>query len=232
MVGGLRRLEEGSLLSFIWVQDSGVQHIFLSVSEKVTEATEEYGLANHRQLGYINVNLVTQDRSTFQILMQANSYGANGVLIEYPNIMPATFVPILESLQAMQRLNRLPFQRYIVPDKNEGGLRTPQYHQVPPPLYARKAGFTFPLESLTTGAGTSPCINPDSSCDDAVLISALETSTPLDRGQCQALIAALPREFAFIQGPPGTGKSYLGLQIMKVLMDIKIKANLDPILIV
>lgn len=65
-----------------------------------------------------------------------------------------------------------------------------------------------------------------------MLLNKLETRTQLDRGQCQALIAALTREYAFIQGPPGTGKSYLGLQIMKVLLDVQQKAEMGPILTV
>ena len=35
-----------------------------------------------------------------------------------------------------------------------------------------------------------------------------------------------------IQGPPGTGKSYIGLQLMKVLLGVKEKADLGPILVV
>lgn len=37
------------------------------------------------------------------------------------------------------------------------------------------------------------------------------------------LQAALSSEFALIQGPPGTGKSYVGIQLIKVLL-----ANTSP----
>ena len=60
----------------------------------------------------------------------------------------------------------------------------------------------------------------------------MEVRTELDRGQCQALIAALTREFALIQGPPGTGKSYLGVQFMRVLLACKRKAHLGPVVVV
>ncbi|KAF2187214.1 hypothetical protein K469DRAFT_686386 [Zopfia rhizophila CBS 207.26] len=46
------------------------------------------------------------------------------------------------------------------------------------------------------------------------------------------MLAALTREFAFIQGPPGTGKSYLGIQLMKVLMDSKKTVDLGPVVVV
>ena len=75
-------------------------------------------------------------------------------------------------------------------------------------------------------------VETTSSCDDKALLDSLEARTSLDRGQCRALIAALTREFAFIQGPPGTGKSYLGLQLMKVLLDLKKRNDLGPVLVV
>jgi Rad3-related DNA helicase len=37
---------------------------------------------------------------------------------------------------------------------------------------------------------------------------------------------------AFIQGPPGTGKSYLGVHLMRVLLEVKKQAKLGPVLVV
>ncbi|KAF2856036.1 hypothetical protein T440DRAFT_96542 [Plenodomus tracheiphilus IPT5] len=227
-----RRLDEGSLLSFIWVDDSAVQHIFFVVSEKNTEPSTEYSLVNNNHLAYITVGLATQDLATFRTLMQANSDMAHGVLLEFPGIIPATFVPILDSLKAMQRLNRLPFKEWIVPAKVNTLTQYGKFLNIPAPLYAQTAGFRFPLTTLTKANGTSFYLDPASSCNDEALLCELESKTELDRGQCCALIAALTREFAFIQGPPGTGKSYLGLQLMKVLLEIQKKAELGPILVV
>ncbi len=70
------------------------------------------------------------------------------------------------------------------------------------------------------------------SIDDPHIVDEMEARTELDHGQCRALLAALTREFAFIQGPPGTGKSYLGIQLMKVLMDCKKTENLGPVVVV
>jgi DNA replication protein DnaC len=64
------------------------------------------------------------------------------------------------------------------------------------------------------------------------IVDEIEDRTPLDRGQCEAVIAALTREFAFIQGPPGTGKSYLGVALMKVLLGCAEKEGLGRILVV
>jgi hypothetical protein len=228
-----RRFEEGSLLSLIWVQDGVVQHVFLTVSEKITDPTKEYGLSNHPHMAYITTSLVTQDRPTVKMLMQANSGMSRGVLLEFPKVMPATFAPTLESLKSMQRLNRLPFRQWIIPEKYTDMSGARPTHAIPPPLYARKAGFRYPLKTLVGNRDDEALtIEPTASCDDAALLDKLEGKTQLDRGQCRALVAALTREYAFIQGPPGTGKSYLGLQIMRILLDIRDKADLGPILIV
>lgn len=227
-----RRLEPGSLLSLIWIQDGVVQHMFLSVSDKITNPGTEFGLTDHSHLACITVSLVNHDLPPFRTLMEANLSQARGILIEFPNVMPATFVPILENLQAMQRLNRLPFKEWIVPKKADASLQVKTVFDVPPPLYARSAGFKFPLEDLTKTKGVPFHLDPHALCDDEALLDKLEAKTELDRGQCRALVAALMREFAFVQGPPGTGKSYIGLQLMKVLLAVAEKADLGPILIV
>ncbi|KAH9865451.1 hypothetical protein J1614_009035 [Plenodomus biglobosus] len=227
-----RRLEEGSLLTFVWVQDSAVRHMFLCVSEKVVDSKKEHGLADNDNMACITTSLVTQDLSTFHTLMEANANGSCGILLEFPKVMPATFVPILESLQAMQRLNRLPFKDWIIPNKVNDPSQSRTVADVPPPLYARTAGFKFPLQALTKARDASFYLDCSSSCDNETLLDKLEEKTDLDRGQCRALVAGLLREFAFIQGPPGTGKSYLGLQLMKVLLSVAKKADLGPILVV
>lgn len=229
-----RRLDEGTLLSFLWIQGSNVQHMFFSVSDKKTNPDEEYGLSKHGNRAHITTRIVTQDQSGVKLLMQANIQAVRGMLLEFPKVMPATFEPVLESLKAMQRLNRLPFRQWIIPEKHTGPERGQKLQEIPPALYARAPGFKFPLRSLVkdkTG-DNSFSIDPTYSCNDTALLDKLESKTQLDRGQCRALIAALTREYALIQGPPGTGKSYLGLQIMKVLLDIKEKAELGPLLIV
>jgi hypothetical protein len=228
-----RRFDEGSLLSFIWIQDTIVQHVFLTVSDKTTDPKKKYSLTHHNQMAYITTSLVTQDRTTVKTLMHAHIGATRGILLEFPKVMPATFAPTLESLQAMQRLNRLPFRQWIVPDKYNGPPGACGVQKIPPPLYARASGFKFPATTLMKDKNDEPfSIEPASSCDDEGLLDKLETKTQLDRGQCRALIAALTREFAFIQGPPGTGKSYLGLQIMRILLDMKKQVDLGPILIV
>jgi hypothetical protein len=192
---------------------------------------DEHDFGKYEQLVTVSAKLMTQDKATFEILMQAAANRSRGILIEFPKIMPATFGPVLENLQSMQRLGSLPFQQYIVPARHNElpGVRV--YQDIPPPLYARCPGFKFSLKSISHN-DDSFSVDPTASCDDEALLNEMESKTSLDRGQCRALVAALTREFAFIQGPPGTGKSYLGLQLMRVLLDVNKNAKLGPVLVV
>jgi hypothetical protein len=128
----------------------------------------------------------------------------------------------------MMRDGHLAFQRWILPTGAPGGEEAPT--QVPPPAYARQPGFRFRLDAITRSGHAAPTLNP---ADPAGSISpeALEAATGLDRGQAESLIAALTREYAPIQGPPGTGKSYVGVQLVRVLLDHKAEAKLGPILV-
>ena len=41
----------------------------------------------------------------------------------------------------------------------------------------------------------------------------------LDASQLAAVRLALTRELAIVQGPPGTGKTFVGLKVMRMLLD-------------
>lgn len=226
-----RRLERGTLLSFIWQSHSSMQHMFLTCLEMNPEQFESQE-QGRQPFATVEVQLVTSDEPNLQALMQASLTGVRGVLLEFPRIMPATFTPILENLQNMQRLGQFPFHEWIIPERKEASSHAETTQDVPPPLYTRATGFSFPLNGIASTSSTALSIRPTDSCNSEELLNKLETKTSLDRGQCRALVAALTREFAFIQGPPGTGKSYIGLQLMKVLLGVKEKADLGPILVV
>ncbi|KAH4209175.1 hypothetical protein HBI81_042970 [Parastagonospora nodorum] len=227
-----KRLENGSLLSYVWIQNEVVQHVFLTLVRKGAKDEDGQEIIHSNGLFTITAQLMTQDKATLELLMRAAAGRCQGMLLEFPKVMPATFVPILENLQSMQRTGGMPFYQWIVPARLEASSGVKTCHDIPPPLYARRAGFSFPLKIITIDDDTSLCVGPTATCDDDDLLGKIEAKTSLDRGQCCALVAALTREFAFIQGPPGTGKSYLGLHLMRVLLEIKAKAGLGPILVV
>ncbi len=92
-------------------------------------------------------------------------------------------------------------------------------------------GFNFSLREIVTNGDDDLLVPATASVDDTMLIEDIEHATELDRGQCQALVAALTSEYALIQGPPGTGKSFLGVQLIRVLLSSPEEANLGPILV-
>ncbi|KAH8689897.1 NFX1-type zinc finger-containing protein 1 [Talaromyces proteolyticus] len=197
---------------------------------KCTETRNDDSLTHSNNTATITVKLMTHDQAAVEALLDLSRQKIRGILLEFPHILPATFIPVLENLQNMQRLSRLPFREWILPDRVGGpsGAKL----DVPPPLYARHAGFAFPLKSILISGASTMSLCPSFSGNDHFSLAELEEKTELDRGQCVALVAALTREFAFIQGPPGTGKSYLGVKLMKVLLDVKTSANLGPIVVV
>jgi len=242
-----KRLQEGVLLCFVSLIDNKSSLLFFTVSEKRTDPKTDYSLSSHERSSTIVTKLATRNQVDIELMTQLSCRNVQGALIEFPGILPVTFMPVLENLQNMQRLSRLPFRQWILPDRITTFGECSELLDIPPPLYARDPGFVFSLDSIlkvfvesildkTDGilneADSRFSTSPRASVDDTAIVDELEARTELDRGQCQALIAALTREFAFSQGPPGTGKSYLGVQLMRVFLACKRKARLGPVVVV
>ncbi|KAL6719448.1 hypothetical protein ACLMJK_003688 [Lecanora helva] len=227
-----KRMEEGILLCFVSMSGTKASMVFFTVSEKTTDPGKENSLSSDRCQATVTAKLATVTEHDLGLMTRLSCENVTGFLVEFPGVLLATFVPILENLQNMQRLSRLPFQQWILPETALYDSMRPDSLQVPPPLYARSPGFTFSLKSILKDTVDEIFIMSTDSPDSVDTIDQLEESTQLDRGQCSALVAALTREFAFIQGPPGTGKSFVGVQLMRVLLSCRKKANLGPILVV
>ncbi|KAJ4354192.1 uncharacterized protein N0V89_005926 [Didymosphaeria variabile] len=229
-----RRLSEGILLSYITLHEDVVQHIFLTVTLRETDNRKEHSLTNEERHVTITAKLARHNQKDVETLVRLSCEKTRGVLIEFPGVLPATFMPVLANLQEMNRIGRLPFQQWILPGRTQPLNRAAKV-DIPPPLYARGA-FHFSLEPIlkvNALGGGDLRINPASvTLDDPEIIREMEIRTELDLGQCHALLAVLSREFAFVQGPPGTGKSFLGVQLMKVLMECKTRASLGPVVVV
>ncbi|SPQ24370.1 6dcb3be8-b1ad-4d1b-a7d1-e20cabd9a2fd [Thermothielavioides terrestris] len=226
------RLEPGSLIC--WVSARGDEKSFLLfvVSQKntedVPEGKNESTLVSEHFNPSVTVRLASESLPNLSVLSQLYVRKQEGLLIQLPGLIPETFVPILENLQQMMRDGNLAFRQWILPGPSGGQAST----QVPAPAYARRAGFRFRLNSIIRTPGDADlCLDPTNP-NDSVSPEALETATGLDRGQAEGLIAGLSCEYALIQGPPGTGKSYLGVQLVRVLLDHKAEADLGPILVI
>ncbi|KAJ5154999.1 uncharacterized protein N7500_010438 [Penicillium coprophilum] len=224
------RLEEGSLVCFVTSEESHRRLIFLEVTVK--NASKDRAHQNRSSLvsdkfpPSITVKLAACLQQELTLLGRLYSGKLTGILVDFHGLIPATFAPILKNLQRIQREGDLAFQKWILPGRkdDEDG------QSIPPPAYARKPEFVFPLTSITTVGAEMITLDP--STPESTDLLKLQAQTGLDHGQCQGLIAALTREYALIQGPPGTGKSYLGVKLVQVLLEIREKAKLGPILVI
>lgn len=226
-----RRLGEGVLLCYIWHDGQKYSLLLFTVSEKRLGQKEDIiSLSSSSVTATIHVKLATLVQSEFEKLVRLGCLRTKGYLIEFPGIIPETFTPVLENLQDMQRHCRLPFQKWLLPRESDDDELV-----VPSPLYARKPGFKFSLRPiLQFGARLESdlFVSSTASPNDENLINEIENHTSLDRGQAVALVAALTSEYALIQGPPGTGKSYLGVNLMRVLLESASTAGMGPIIVV
>lgn len=228
------RLAEGSLLCLLAVANQKVVLLFLTAMKKRTDTKEPHGLAVHEHFATAFTTLAEFNQKTCEDLLDISLYREEGILIEFPGVLPGTFVPTLQSLQLMHGQNRFPFRDLVLPDRRLTQEPTEEATlSVGPPLYARHADFEFSLHAILKDDGTSGLVvNPGAHFDRRQKIEELKTKTTLDDGQCDALLGALTREFALIQGPPGTGKSHVGVQIMRVLQTCRNYADLGPIVVV
>lgn len=229
-----KRLEPGSLTCLLCQDGQSIVPLLLVVTDKGTDSKEKKTFGHEAKTVQITAKLAAFREADLTESIRIYRERAKGVLFGHPGLIPATFMPILENLQRMIGAAELPFRQWIVPDRElvVSGAGRGTVANPPPPRYARRPGFTFPLKSIVKAGSAGFSISPEGSPEDASLLDQLETSTTLDRGQCRALLYALTREFALIQGPPGTGKSYLGVKLLQVLVDCKSSPALggrDPI---
>jgi hypothetical protein len=168
---------------------------------------------------------VSVSTSSLAALLQLALSKSNEIMVlEFPGILMATFSPILENLQTMQREHCLSFAQWILPAQS--------LDEIPPPAYARRRNFSFPLSALVDDSSILLTLDLSTRPDDHDAVQAIYDHTSLDYGQCEGLVVGLCREFSLMQGPPETGKSYLGVCIMQVLLSCATEANLGPIVVV
>ncbi|KAF5654964.1 hypothetical protein F25303_974 [Fusarium sp. NRRL 25303] len=187
------------------------------------DADSNSGIAPLYGAPSITVKLANHSRNDLLLLAKLYNTKALGVLVDFNGVIPDTFVPILKNLQRIKGENHIAFQQWILPSPPEDRI-------VSIPGYARRLDFSFSLRCITKDKAIDVSLDPEE--PQNLSIEELEEATGLDAGQCRGLVGALTREYALIQGPPGTGKSYLGVQLLRVLLAAKQKAHLGPILII
>jgi hypothetical protein len=125
----------------------------------------------------------------------------------------AFFLPYMYTMNVLKTFNHInfPMKSYIVFGKTEP--KTPAYLTCKSKIYTIN-GLQFDI------------LNNNLWPDNKFL--------GLDSAQSMAFKAALTKEFTIIQGPPGTGKTYIGLKIVKSIIENMYKTNIlkNPIIVV
>ena len=223
-------MQLGSLICLVTIHAKLRSIVFFTITGTNNTFKDSPGICSDHQHVTVKAKLAeeeSQRRIDHLLQLTWQQKGVRSILVEFPGVLLPTFVPILKNLQHMQRESRLPFQQWIVPQSRSN---TP--NELLPPLYARVTGFFFSLRNLLINRAEDFKLRPNRHRNDVSTVRSLESRTSLDQGQCEAIITALTHEFALVRGPPGTGKSYIGLQLIKALLENKAKAQLGPIIVV
>lgn len=225
-----RQLQADSLVCLV---DSDKNALFFSVynppmiprqeTAQAPKVREERTLWSDQTSAFVTLRLIDMDNPALVGILGRDPRGTHfqHVLVEFPGVLLPSFQPTLLALQAMSRSPDIPFGEILLGDSNTRGDQSAW------PPYAHQPGFYFDLSPIA--ADDMPLRLSRNGTFD---MSALKARTTLDDAQCKALVGALSRDLALMQGPPGTGKSFLAIQAVKVLLNCRDRARLNPIICV
>jgi len=238
-------LQIGSLIALV---DDTLETVFLLVAGRdvftprpMEDPFEEFDIENvgvkdlagnpeRALISLVPVNPNSElDQARLIALAQQDTPG-EAALVEFPGTVYASFEPVLKCLQTLHKQPNLPFTTWLAPTAGTQYQTNNGFVDIPPPLYmstSRGRAATLDLRCITTDR--FPLLH---SVDRPVAIKDLEQHTTLDQGQCESLIMSLDHELALVQGPPGTGKSYVGNQLVQILLANRNKLKIGPIICV
>ncbi|EJD52447.1 P-loop containing nucleoside triphosphate hydrolase protein [Auricularia subglabra TFB-10046 SS5] len=220
-----KRLMPGALVALVWNSPAATTvHLGLVASSQrdIVESAR-----NNKD--NVTVRVAFFDSATdMRVLEELHGGGAGGrkLLLETP-VMYESIRPFLEALCKEPAM--MPFARYLV-HSTDGRLP-----DITPPAYARRPGFTFDLTSLLKPpaegqpAHAKVPLNVNDPASVQIVRERMREDSILDPSQSTALVDCLEREIAMVQGPPGTGKSYIGVQLLRVLINSR---GCTPILLI
>ncbi|CAG8650222.1 4167_t:CDS:2, partial [Paraglomus brasilianum] len=231
-----KKLLNGSLICVLWAPNLDEDK---SVKNSTNGYTLYFGVITDRQENSLaaNENEATigvhfMDTSIYPIVLEdinrtpdVRSKTPDRFMVESTGVYFESYVHILKALQDLNP-GALPFSRHLAPVTEEDLSA-----DIEPPLYARAPGFRFDL-SILLGKNENFMLDPTDELSQDRAIKKLTEANVLDRSQAEALVCSLCREVALIEGPPGTGKTYVGVELMKVLLDSKNRkrAAIGPVL--
>ncbi|KAH8119264.1 P-loop containing nucleoside triphosphate hydrolase protein [Phellopilus nigrolimitatus] len=210
-----KRLMQGGLIALVWPRGHRLGVFLGSIASSNTELVES---AKHNSASIVVRVQFYEPSINVRILeeLRARTAPQDALLIESP-VMFEAIRPFLESLK--REPESLPFAKYIV-HQSSGSLSDVK---IDPPSYSLIPNFAFDLECLRReddDADMLPLKVTDPGSIAAVR-DELKDRSGLDPSQADAIVDALTREVALIQGPPGTGKTFVGVELIRVLVKNK-----------
>ncbi|KAH6914275.1 hypothetical protein BKA70DRAFT_1558250 [Coprinopsis sp. MPI-PUGE-AT-0042] len=211
-VGG-KRFMQGGLVGLVWHQRGEVNIHLGVIASPTKEITDSARSSQH----HLEARVVFFDSSIELRILNILKHGSapndgQKLLVESP-VMFEAIRPFLEAIRAEPEA--IPFKDYLV-HRPSSFFST---CQVPPPKYACMPGFSYQL---------APLFPPSAGITDLRLVatdpSSIENAraalahSRLDPSQATAVVDSLIREVSLIQGPPGTGKSFVGIELLRVLV--------------
>lgn len=180
-------------------------------------------LWHNPQRGTITLRLIDMGNQDFRQVLgrDLRRLSVEQVIVEFPGVLLPSFQPTLEALQRMSKHVDIPFSDLLLPKQEPGPVQTSW------PAYATQPHFAFNLSPVVTD-GEPLYLQQNEAFD----FTGLKERSTLDEAQCKALVGALSRNLALVQGPPGTGKSYIAVQAVKILLEGREKAEMNPIICV
>ncbi|RKO89498.1 hypothetical protein BDK51DRAFT_27943, partial [Blyttiomyces helicus] len=178
---------------------------------------DEKRMSEHEELASVKLQIIEKrffPEMIVGIRKALSGQDEGNLLVEAPGVFFEAYRPILSTLQKFIP-GTLPFSRYLAPET--GAI--PQ--DVEPPLYARGRTFSWDLAPVLIRGNKILKFKPGDVASRDHALRVLRQDSKLDWGQCDAFLDCLEREVALVQGPPGTGKTYLGVEIVRILLSLK-----------
>ncbi|CAG8719623.1 4995_t:CDS:10, partial [Gigaspora margarita] len=228
------KLMNGSLVCLLWPSEnrSPNNDLQFSLFFGTVSSRDEKLLSRDQHIALIDISFI--DSLIYQLALneikKKNSGGSNEpttrcFMVESTGVYFESYFHILKALQT-KLPSSLPFEKYLAPQITENSF----FAAVDPPIYARAPQFVFDLSILLNDKNKRLFLNVADRFSHENVIRNLQKSSKLDNTQAKSLVYSLCREVALIEGPPGTGKTFVGVEIMKVLMANKKYTNIGPIL--
>ncbi|CAG8676728.1 2955_t:CDS:2, partial [Acaulospora colombiana] len=219
-----KKLKHGNLVCLLWPNED-----IDSNKRKLTCSTEYslfFGTVTRRDEKMLSeeqrnakIDICFADISVFSIAIWnisrknvSDGIVKHGFMVESTDLLFENSKSILKTLQKAPP-EVFPFERYLAPKTDEVMMT-----DIGPPIYARAPDFKYDLSVLLNDKNQKLYLKTGDTRSEDNAVRILKDHSKLDETQSQALVSALTREIALIEGPPGTGKSYIGVQILRVLL--------------